>query len=852
MGKGGKAGRNPVALLRGDKSVDDLFNELDDDGSGTIEREELRTLLTQLGRPAGNKDLDRVMCAIDADGSGEVELSEFKIWWAAETGTEEPIEWTVDPVTGEEGYFDGNNVWVIAGWVDEGGYYIEPAGQKNPHGKWCANGLLDCYAADGKYVETGHYVVGEDGEEYWEKVPGEYDSQGRWVPELLQLPGTAAPDGDAQLPPLARTASEAAERPRKPKSEFTSVEDAYAKIVEKESVEEMLATARRVNAEMKRAVEQQNAVRKIAEATRWRTSGEDPRETRFVRKDKNVPDKQQLPGTVLDDGDRICIEDASGGGGAWNDVPFALLFLAVVGWTVALAVKGLVAERVEEQMPPACETGPCLNGATCVDVLQQDGFANFTCTCAFGFSGRRCTDAMAWLVTDADTATEAGSATGLEEDELSLDELPLREMTSDDVVPFVSMVVGSAAGSCVIATLWLLLLRIAPAAVVWSTLVSFVLAQLAFGVWLLLGGNGFGILVVLVAGFSSLLCVILRRWFPFAVSMLSLAMEILKRNPLLCDVGAGTVLIQMIFIAIWCLASTGVMLQSADGNMPVMELSFLLVSLFWTAQVVKNVAHVTVAGVAASWYFDTQEENQRPLRASLKRAVTSSFGSICLGSLFVALLRALNTLNRVDETNRTAGQRSNFTVVACRAALRAYGTLFSRLLPLFNQYAFTQIAIYGLSYSAAAKASFNMVKVGGLGPLISNTLLLSVIAVGSVWCGMVAAAVGILIAHTTPITTDEFYGVGFLPRWAVGVLCFLIGVAVSLPGVESVEATITALFVCYAREPNYLEMRRPAAAKQVEEAFSMIAAGQNEDSDDIEEYEDDEDGDYDSEYEEGP
>ena len=36
----------------------------------------------------------------------------------------------VDPVTGEEGYFDGNNVWITAGFVDEGGFYIEAAGQK--------------------------------------------------------------------------------------------------------------------------------------------------------------------------------------------------------------------------------------------------------------------------------------------------------------------------------------------------------------------------------------------------------------------------------------------------------------------------------------------------------------------------------------------------------------------------------------------------------------------------------------------------------------------------------------------------------------------------------------------------
>eukprot|EP01043_Picozoa_sp_COSAG02_P065463 COSAG02_NODE_9886_length_2082_cov_10.451336_1_plen_624_part_10 len=624
MGKGGKAGRNPVALLRGDKTVDELFAELDDDGSGTIEREELRTLLTQLGRPAGNKDLEKIMRAIDADGSGEVELAEFKVWWAAETGTEEQIEWTVDPVTGEEGYFDGNNVWVIAGWVDEGGYYIEPAGQKNAHGKWCANGLLDCYAADGKYIETGHYVVDGDGDEYWEKVPGEYDSQGRWVAEVLQLPGAAVVDADGRAP---RTASEAAERPRQPKPEFTSIEDAYAKIVEKESVQEMLSTARRVNAEMRRATEKQRAARKIAEETRWRRSVADETGARFTRKDKGAPEeKQQLPGTVLEDGDRICIDDASGGGGAWNDVPFALLFLACVGWTVALAVAALVAEPAEEQMRPACDAGPCRNGATCVDLLQADGYANFTCTCAFGYSGRRCTDTMAWLVADSPAAVaEGGSDTGLEEDVL-LSELPLRNMRTDDIVPFVGMVVGSGVGSCAIATLWLLLLRVAPAAAVWSSLASFVLAQLGFGIWLLLASNGFGIMLILFAGFSSLLCVIMRRWLPFAVTMLSLAMDILKRNPLLCDMGVGTVVAQLVWIAIWCVASSGVMVQSADGNVPVLELSFLLISLYWTAQVIKNVAHVAVAGIAAGWYFDTQEEDQRPLRASLKRAITSSFG----------------------------------------------------------------------------------------------------------------------------------------------------------------------------------------------------------------------------------
>ena len=66
---------------------------------------------------------------------------------------------------------------------------------------------------------------------------------------------------------------------------------------------------------------------------------------------------------------------------------------------------------------------------------------------------------------------------------------------------------------------------------------------------------------------------------------------------------------------------------------------FCLLSLFWTVQVVKNVVHVTCAGTAASWYFQTADA--RPAMASLKRACTTSLGSVCLGSLFVALLRAV-------------------------------------------------------------------------------------------------------------------------------------------------------------------------------------------------------------------
>ena len=160
------------------------------------------------------------------------------------------------------------------------------------------------------------------------------------------------------------------------------------------------------------------------------------------------------------------------------------------------------------------------------------------------------------------------------------------------------------------------------------------------------------------------------------------------------------------------------------------------------------------AGVAAAWYFDTQEENEKPLRASIRRALTSSFGSVCLGSLLVGILRTMNSIGRGMRGNGADPSGGNFAMVLLRGICVQYAGLFNHIVPYFNQYAFTQIAIYGLPYTAAAKASFNMVKVGGVAPLISNSVLVMVIGVGTIWCGAIAAALGVLIALGSPMLFD--------------------------------------------------------------------------------------------------
>lgn len=58
-----------------------LFHEIDADGGGTLDRDEIRQLARRLGKRLSDKQLNEAMMAMDADGSGDVAFDEFLSWW---------------------------------------------------------------------------------------------------------------------------------------------------------------------------------------------------------------------------------------------------------------------------------------------------------------------------------------------------------------------------------------------------------------------------------------------------------------------------------------------------------------------------------------------------------------------------------------------------------------------------------------------------------------------------------------------------------------------------------------------------------------------------------------------------
>jgi Plasma-membrane choline transporter len=95
----------------------------------------------------------------------------------------------------------------------------------------------------------------------------------------------------------------------------------------------------------------------------------------------------------------------------------------------------------------------------------------------------------------------------------------------------------------------------------------------------------------------------------------------------------------------------------------------------------KNSIHVCVAGTVGSWWFEPDDTSVGYCDANVfnafTRTMTTSFGSICFGSLLVAILQALRALAQ------SARENGDMPFFACIAEC-ILGCLAS-LLEYFNQ-----------------------------------------------------------------------------------------------------------------------------------------------------------------------
>ena len=105
----------------------------------------------------------------------------------------------------------------------------------------------------------------------------------------------------------------------------------------------------------------------------------------------------------------------------------------------------------------------------------------------------------------------------------------------------------------------------------------------------------------------------------------------------------------------------------------------------------QNTIHVTIAGVVSTWWFSPAEANSccsPGIRDSFVRATTTSFGSICFGSLLVAIIQTLRAMVQNARNGDNDGCAA-FMLCLVECLLRCV----EELLEYFNKFAYIYVGM---------------------------------------------------------------------------------------------------------------------------------------------------------------
>eukprot|EP00268_Persea_americana_P013319 TRINITY_DN15799_c2_g1_i3.p1 TRINITY_DN15799_c2_g1~~TRINITY_DN15799_c2_g1_i3.p1 ORF type:complete len:318 (-),score=41.56 TRINITY_DN15799_c2_g1_i3:837-1790(-) len=133
--------------------------------------------------------------------------------------------------------------------------------------------------------------------------------------------------------------------------------------------------------------------------------------------------------------------------------------------------------------------------------------------------------------------------------------------------------------------------------------------------------------------------------FPFTMLVLQKAVNMVWNLPEVMRIAYVFIIIMLVWMVIWSFGAAGVVASSIGDGGRWWLLVVLSMSLFWTGAVLCNTVHVIVSGMVFLVLIHggrgAVSMPPKPLLTSLRHAVTTSFGSICYGSLFTAVIRTL-------------------------------------------------------------------------------------------------------------------------------------------------------------------------------------------------------------------
>jgi len=294
---------------------------------------------------------------------------------------------------------------------------------------------------------------------------------------------------------------------------------------------------------------------------------------------------------------------------------------------------------------------------------------------------------------------------------------------------------------------------------------------------------------------------------PFAAANLNTSLAAVKSNLGLMVVGYFFTSLAMIWTARWMMSVNVALAYFGQGS-----LFFLFLSYFWTHQVIQNTVHVTTAGVVGTWWFNPLEASSfcsSAIRDSFVRASTFSFGSICFGSLIVAVVQALRQLNY------QARNQDDCQILVC--ITDCILACIEGIIEYLNKWAYVYVGLYGYSYIDAGKNVMTLLKNKGWDVIITDNLVDNVLLMVSFVIGLVTGLVGLIVAGIDQnLLADLGYENVELVGFGVG---FLTGFVFSSIMMSIVGSAVNTVIVCYAEAPNEFHNNHPFLSNEMRVAW---------------------------------
>ncbi|KAG6549167.1 hypothetical protein Mapa_009393 [Marchantia paleacea] len=343
--------------------------------------------------------------------------------------------------------------------------------------------------------------------------------------------------------------------------------------------------------------------------------------------------------------------------------------------------------------------------------------------------------------------------------------------------------------------LWISLVKFFPVAMIKFALWTGVVVNLVLGILVLASRTqnsvAVGIIFILFAVLQAFYAHWVRFRVPFAAALITKVIMVTGQYPACYIVSYLAVFVAVGWMALWSFGASGAIATMSNAAAIVFG---LLVSLYWTMEVIRNVVHVTVAGTVGTFYFQQHNMPRDPTVHAFRRSVTTSFGSVCLGSLIVAILEAIRMM-----VQGLRGQCNEF-VVCCLSCLLG---IIENLIQYFNKWAYIQVALYGKPFVRASKDTWSMFKAQGLDVLINDDLTSTVLWIGCIIGGVLSALLGGLWTYFHVTNTQEKMTV------SVVVLSFFIGYFITHLTMAVINSGVASYYVCFAEDPATLRRNDP-------------------------------------------